>query len=227
MASETQVGVIVTAGGLGKRAGGELPKQLAKLQGKAMWRYSVETFLNNKEIKKVVLTVPQDWQTYFIEESKDLPITVALGGEERWQSVKNGIDALPGNISHVMVHDAARPFINEEIIKNMLEALKHSCCMVAKPVFDTVKIAENGFVKSTLDRKTVWLAQTPQAAPVALLKELYKKMEDFPDFCPTDEASILEKFDIPIKIIEGNEKNDKITTSEELFFYLSLYVTNE
>jgi 2-C-methyl-D-erythritol 4-phosphate cytidylyltransferase len=66
----------------------------------------------------------------------------------------------------------------------------------------------------------VWLAQTPQAAPVALLKELYKKMEKFPEFCPTDEASILEKFGIPIKIVEGNIQNDKITTQEDMEKFL-------
>ena len=215
-----RIGAVVTAGGLGKRVGGEVPKQLLELRGKAMWRHSVETFLNNKEIKTVVLTVPQEWQNYFIEEAKDLPLIIAVGGKERWQSVKNGIEALPQNISHVMVHDAARPLISENIINSIAKALGENCCMVAKPVFDTVKIVENSFVKSTLDRKTVWLAQTPQAAPVALLKELYGKMELFPDFCPTDEASILEKFDIPIKIVEGNIQNDKITTKEELDNFL-------
>jgi 2-C-methyl-D-erythritol 4-phosphate cytidylyltransferase len=125
------------------------------------------------------------------------------------------VEALPGGISHVMVHDAARPFISGEIISNVANVLENSCCMVAKPVFDTVKKAENGFVKSTLDRNALWLAQTPQAAPVGLLKDLYKKMEGVSDFCPTDEASILEKFGVPIKIVEGNAKNDKITTKED------------
>ncbi len=215
-----QIGVVVTAGGLGKRIGGEIPKQLVKLQGKAMWRHSAETFLNNKEIKSLVLSVPEDWQSYFIEEAKDLSLIVVVGGKERWQSVKNGIEALPKNISHVMVHDAARPFVSDEIINSVAKVLENDCCMVAKPVFDTVKITENGFVKSTIDRETVWLAQTPQAAPVALLKELYKKMENFPDFCPTDEASIFEKFGIPTRIVEGNALNDKITTKEDMEKFL-------
>jgi 2-C-methyl-D-erythritol 4-phosphate cytidylyltransferase len=215
-----QIGVVITAGGLGKRAGGEVPKQLAKLRGKAMWRHSTETFLNNKKIKAVVLTVPKDRQSYFTEEAGELSIIVAVGGKERWQSVRNGIEALPENISHVMVHDAARPFVSDGIIDSVAKALEKDCCMVAKPVFDTVKITEEGFVKNTIDRQTVWLAQTPQAAPVALLKELYKKMEDFPDFCPTDEASILERFNIPIKIVEGNTLNDKITTKEDMEKFL-------
>jgi 2-C-methyl-D-erythritol 4-phosphate cytidylyltransferase len=182
-----------------------------------MWRHSVETFLNNKNIKTVVLTIPEGWQSYFEEEARDLSLLVALGGKERWLSVKNGIEALPKSISHVMVHDAARPFVSDDIINSVAEALAKDCCMVAKPVFDTVKIAENGFVKSTIDRKTVWLAQTPQAAPLALLKELYKKMENHPGFSPTDEASIFEKFGIQVKIVEGNAKNDKITTREDLY----------
>ena len=211
-----RIGAIITAGGLGKRALGEMPKQLVKLSGKAMWLHSAETFLNNKEIKAVVLTVPENWLNHFMGEAKNLPIIVAIGGKERWQSVRNGIESLPEDISHVMVHDAARPFVSDEIINSVAASIESDCCMVAKPVFDTVKIAENGYVKNTLDRKTVWLAQTPQAASVALLKKLYKKMESFPDFCPTDEASIFEKFGIPVKIIEGNARNDKITTMDDL-----------
>lgn len=210
------IGAVITAGGLSKRMGGEIPKQLLKLRGKAMWRHSAETFLNNREIKAVVLTVPEEWKSYFVEEAKDLSLIVAVGGKERWLSVKNGIEALPDNISHVMVHDAARPFVSDDIINSVAKVLEKNCCMVAKPVFDTVKITENGFVKNTLDRKIVWLAQTPQAAPVRLLNELYRKMKDFPDFCPTDEASIFERFGIPVKIVEGNAKNDKITTKEDL-----------
>jgi len=224
--AEMQIGAVVTAGGLGKRLGGEIPKQLVKLNGKAMWRHSAETFLNHKKIKSVVLTVPEDWKNYFIKDAKDLPIIVVTGGKERWQSVKNGIEALPQSISHVMVHDAARPFISEKIIGDVANALESSCCLVAKPAFDTVKIAEGEFVKNTLDRKLVWLAQTPQAAPVALLKDLYEKMKDIPDFCPTDESSIFEKFGIPVKIVEGSERNDKITTSEDFeklsFLYFQL-----
>ncbi|MDR0515720.1 MAG: 2-C-methyl-D-erythritol 4-phosphate cytidylyltransferase [Fibromonadaceae bacterium] len=217
-----RIGAVITAGGLGKRIGGEVPKQLIKLHGKAVWRHSAETFLKHEKIEAVVLTVPEDWQSYFAEEARDLSIIVAIGGNERWQSVRNGVNALPEGISHAMVHDAARPFISKDIISNVAKVLEHSCCMVAKPVFDTVKIAENGFVKSTLDRSTLWLAQTPQAVPVALLKELYEKMEGIPDFCPTDEASILEKFGIPIKIVEGHSKNNKITTKEDIANFLSL-----
>jgi len=215
-----KIGAVITAGGLGKRVGGKIPKQLVKLHGKAMWLHSTEAFLNNKKIKTVVLTVPENWQSYFIKETKNLPIIVVLGGKERWQSVKNGIEALPKNISHVMVHDAARPFVSQDIINSVAKVLSNDCCMVAKPVFDTVKVAENFYVKKTLDRKSLWLAQTPQAAPVSLLTRLYKKMEKLSDFCPTDEASILEKFGIPIKIVEGNAKNDKITTKEELDKFL-------
>ncbi|MCL2282528.1 MAG: 2-C-methyl-D-erythritol 4-phosphate cytidylyltransferase [Fibromonadales bacterium] len=215
-----EIGVVITAGGLGKRSGCSVPKQLAELRGKAMWRHCAETFLKNKHIKKVVLTVPHEWQNDFLKDASDLPIIVTAGGKERWQSVKNGVLSLPQNISHVMAHDAARPFVSDDIIDSVAQALETDCCMVAKPVFDTVKITENGFVKNTIDRRTVWLAQTPQAAPVALLKELYGKMENFPDFCPTDEASILEKFGVPIKIVEGNAKNDKITTAKDMEKFL-------
>lgn len=229
-----KIGAIVTAGGLGKRVGGEIPKQLVKINGKEMWQHSVDSFLKNKNIEVVVLTVPKEWKEHFIC-SKSSPLLegwqpkadgvylerliITIGGKERWQSVQNGIEALPSDITHVMIHDAARPFISEEIINSVAKVLEKDCCIVAKRVFDTVKIAEGEYVKNTIDRNTVWLAQTPQAAPVALLKELYKKMENFTDFCPTDEASIFEKFGVPTRIVEGNALNDKITTTEDLRKY--------
>ena len=222
-----KIGAIVTAGGLGKRVGGEIPKQLVKINGKEMWQHSVDSFLKNKNIEAVVLTVPKEWKEHFDVGARHsqvgaqciVPFIITTGGKERWQSVQNGIEALPSDITHVMIHDAARPFINDEIINSVAKVLEKDCCIVAKRVFDTVKIAEGEYVKNTIDRNTVWLAQTPQAAPVALLKELYKKMENFPDFCPTDEASIFEKFGVPTRIVEGNALNDKITTIEDLRKY--------
>lgn len=215
--------VVLPAGGLGKRMGGSVPKQLMLLGGKPVYQYSLETFLAMEEIAEVVMAVPSDWKSHFEDDLKVLQsnnlnkLKIVEGGAERWQSVKNGVSALTSAAEYVLVHDVARPFISESIIRELCKTLvEKGACLVAKPAVDTVKIVEDGLVKTTVDRRTVWLAQTPQAARIDLLKELYGRIEKEPlQFTPTDEASILEHFQVPVYIVKGESRNDKLTTPED------------
>lgn len=226
---------VLPAGGLGKRMGGTIPKQLMKLGGKPVYQYCLETFLKMEEIAEVVIVVPADWKKYFEEEidtwfSSDNDIggfrtklKIVIGGAERWQSVENGVNALASNAEYVLVHDVARPFISEKIIRDVCETLVNKgSCLVAKPAIDTIKIASDGRVESTIDRNKVWLAQTPQAARIDLLKNLYARIAKEPlDFTPTDEASILEFFGEPVYIVKGESANDKLTTPEDFEIFAS------
>jgi 2-C-methyl-D-erythritol 4-phosphate cytidylyltransferase len=219
---------VLPAGGLGKRMGGNIPKQLMLLGDKPVYRYSLETFLEMEEIAEVVMAVPADWKHFFENEifgdsanqlsdiHKD-KLKIVVGGEERWQSVENGVNALTSNAEYVLVHDVARPFVSKEIILDVCETLiNKGSCLVAKPAVDTIKIAKDGRVESTIDRNTVWMAQTPQAASIALLKKLYGRIAAEPlNFTPTDEASILEYFGESVYIVKGNVANDKLTTPED------------
>lgn len=217
---------VLPAGGLGKRMGGPLPKQLLPLRGKPVYRYSLETFLRLPEIAEVVLAVPADWKSRFLEElapgcgipdDELLKLRIVTGGADRWQSVRNGVNAL-AHSDFVLIHDVARPFLSEALVREVFRTLEsRGACLVAKPCADTVKVVEeNGTVRETLDRNGIWLAQTPQACRVDLLKSLYMKMDAHPlDFTPTDEASILEHFQIPVSIVRGSAENDKITTPED------------
>ena len=208
---------VLPAGGLGKRMGGNIPKQLMLLGGKPVYRYSLETFLEMEEIAEVVMAVPADWKDHFEKEFSHPKLKIVVGGAERWQSVKNGVNALTSNAEYVLVHDVARPFISKEIILDVCETLiNKGSCLVAKPAVDTIKIAKDGRVETTIDRNTVWMAQTPQAASVALLKKLYGRIAAEPlNFTPTDEASILEYFGESVYIVKGNVANDKLTTPED------------
>ncbi|WP_407442263.1 2-C-methyl-D-erythritol 4-phosphate cytidylyltransferase [Fibrobacter sp.] len=228
---------VLPAGGLGKRMGGNIPKQLMKLGGKPVYQYCLETFLKMDEIAEVVMAVPIDWKMHFEEElfgTDFAPATtdnaatnlaslvksklkIVVGGAERWQSVQNGVNALESSAEYVLVHDVARPFVSEEIIREVCETLVNKgSCLVAKPAVDTIKIAADGKVESTIDRSKVWLAQTPQAARIDLLKSLYARIEAEPlDFTPTDEASILEFFGESVYIVKGESRNDKLTTPED------------
>ena len=219
---------VLPAGGLGKRMGGNIPKQLMVLGGKPVYRYSLETFLSMDEIAEVVMAVPADWKDHFEKEifgqspsELDALITnklkIVVGGAERWQSVENGVNALTSGAEYVLVHDVARPFISKEIILDVCKTLvEKGSCLVAKPAVDTIKIAKDGCVQQTIDRNTVWMAQTPQAASIALLKKLYGRIAAEPlNFTPTDEASILEYFGESVYIVKGNNLNDKLTTPED------------
>ena len=226
---------VLPAGGLGKRMGGNIPKQLMLLGGKPVYRYSLETFLEMEEIAEVVMAVPADWKDHFEKEifnsehSGKLGELIAckrkivVGGAERWQSVENGVNALTSNAEFVLVHDVARPFVSREIIRDVCETLlTKGSCLVAKPAVDTIKIAKDGRVESTIDRNTVWMAQTPQAASIALLKRLYARIAAEPlNFTPTDEASILEYFGESVYIVKGNAANDKLTTPEDFEIFAS------
>lgn len=237
---------VLPAGGLGKRMGGNIPKQLMKLGNKPVYQYCLETFLKMDEIAEVVMAVPADWKNHFEEElfgtdfagnaaaasnaaASDLAslvkskLKIVIGGAERWQSVQNGVNALESRAEYVLVHDVARPFVSEEIIREVCETLVNKgSCLVAKPAIDTIKIAVDGKVESTIDRRKVWLAQTPQAARIDLLKSLYARIEAEPlDFTPTDEASILEFFGESVYIVKGESRNDKLTTPEDFEIFAS------
>ena len=222
---------VLPAGGLGKRMGGNIPKQLMVLGGKPVYRYSLETFLSMDEIAEVVMAVPADWKDHFEKEifsdnaSEEIrtKMKIVVGGAERWQSVENGVNALTSNAEFVLVHDVARPFISKEIIRDVCETLvTKGSCLVAKPAVDTIKIAKDGCVQQTIDRNTVWMAQTPQAASIALLKKLYGRIAAEPlNFTPTDEASILEYFGESVYIVKGNNLNDKLTTPEDFEIFAS------
>ena len=208
---------VLPAGGLGKRMGGNIPKQLMLLGGKPVYRYCLETFLNMDEIAEVVMAVPADWKDHFEKDFSHPKLKIVVGGAERWQSVENGVNALTSSAEYVLVHDVARPFISEEIIRDVCETLiTKGSCLVAKPAVDTIKIAKDGKVETTIDRNTVWLAQTPQAASLAPLKKLYARIAAEPwTVTPTDEASILEYFGENVYIVKGNAANDKLTTPED------------
>lgn len=208
---------VLPAGGLGKRMGGNIPKQLMLLGGKPVYRYCLETFLNMDEIAEVVMAVPADWKDHFEKDFSHPKLKIVLGGAERWQSVENGVNALTSSAEYVLVHDVARPFISEEIIRDVCKTLvEKGSCLVAKPAVDTIKIAKDGKVETTIDRNIVWLAQTPQAARIDTLKKLYARIAAEPlNFTPTDEASILEHFGESVYIVKGNAANDKLTTPED------------
>lgn len=214
---------IVVAAGNGTRFGA--PKQFALLGSIPMYQHSLKTFAAHPLIRQIVLVVNADDLSRIEKEICPLfhgkKIEIALGGATRQDSVANGMQKLEelGASDSVLVHDAARPFVRSELITNVIEAIeKHGAALAAIPVVDTLKHSAGGFSAATIPRKDLWRAQTPQGARFELLKQALESAHSG-SYSATDEAELLERIGVKPFLVIGDEKNVKITYSEDLRKY--------
>jgi len=202
-----KVAVIIAAGGSGKRMG--RPKQFLPLAGKAVVEWTIEVFRKIKVVGQIVLAVPED----DLERAKNLGVTVVAGGEERGDSVKNGLKAVAPDTDIVIIHDGARPLITPDIIEKAIsEAKEHGAAVVGVPVKDTIKrVGDDLMIKETVDRQILWQAQTPQVFKYEIITRAYAKKRS-----ATDDAKLVEDLGIKVKMVMGSYENIKITTPEDL-----------
>ena len=202
-----KVAVIIAAGGSGKRMG--RPKQFLPLAGKAVVEWTIEVFRKIKVVGQIVLAVPED----DLERAKNLGVTVVAGGEERGDSVKNGLKAVAPDTDIVMIHDGARPLITPDIIEKAIsEAKEYGAAVVGVPVKDTIKrVGDDLIIKDTVDRQALWSAQTPQVFKYEIITRAYAKKGS-----ATDDAKLVEDLGIKVKMVMGSYENIKITTPEDL-----------
>ena len=213
---------IVLAAGQGTRMGTKVQKQYLEVCGKPILYYSLHAFERSELIDDIILVVGKDQQEYCCNEiiSKygfQKISKVVEGGSERYHSVWNGLQEVQEG--YVFIHDGARPFITEDILRRAYDAVKaHKACVVGMPAKDTIKVAdEEGFVSDTPDRKYLWLVQTPQVFETALVKEAYQKFMEQTVQQATDDAMVVEKMlGVQVKLVEGSYENIKITTKEDL-----------
>jgi 2-C-methyl-D-erythritol 4-phosphate cytidylyltransferase len=144
-------------------------------------------------------------------------LRVLTGGQERQDSVKQGLDALSPGTEWVLVHDGVRPFVApEQVVSCWHKALEQEAAVLAVPVKDTIKIVDiAGEIQSTPDRKSLWAIQTPQAFRVSLLQEAHDQAQR-EGFLGTDDAMLVERMGKPVHVVEGDYYNIKITTPEDL-----------
>jgi 2-C-methyl-D-erythritol 4-phosphate cytidylyltransferase len=219
------IGVVLPAGGLGRRMGGDRPKQLLEIGGVPVWLHTMRAFAFRSDCAAISLVVPADWLDYFQKEvdlfRRDVrcnpQIIVVAGGAERWLSVRNGITALPSEVDRVMVHDVARPFVSHQILDRCVEEISAGRgVIVACPASDTVKrVSSEGRILETIDRREIWLAQTPQCFLRCDLEKWMELAEKESDFTPTDEASLAEHYGSAVSVIRGDSLNDKMTLPED------------
>jgi 2-C-methyl-D-erythritol 4-phosphate cytidylyltransferase/2-C-methyl-D-erythritol 2,4-cyclodiphosphate synthase len=216
--------VIIPAGGIGSRLGHQQPKQFLLLAGSPILVRTCRIFLAMEAIRCVVVVAPFDYYQATIdllhqhlkrEETEKLRF--AVGGATRQDSVFAGLAALPAELSLVLVHDAARPLVDRATVVRCLQgAMQSGAVIAAIPVKDTLKRAgEFGMIEETVDRTGLWQAQTPQAAQRELLERAFAQAAQN-QFTGTDEASLLEAAGIPVRMVEGSERNLKITRPSDL-----------
>jgi 2-C-methyl-D-erythritol 4-phosphate cytidylyltransferase len=225
------VGVVLPCAGSGTRVGADRPKQFLDLGGKPVFHWALATFLAHPRVSTVVLAVsPAELHAQeaalggagFATALSTGHLRLTAGGAERWESVRNGVVELPSACRLVVVHDVARPFVTASDIDAVLIAAESDgAATLALPCPDTVKWArESGasapLVESTLDRRRVWLTQTPQAFRREVLVDCYDRLPSRRDLSPTDEAGLAEAFAHAVRLVPGSQRLHKITTADDL-----------
>ena len=217
-----KVTAIVLAAGQGTRMGGKTAKQYLLLDGRPVLYYALLAFEKSMVDEIILVAGEKDLpfcRTEIVEKYGFSKVTrIVAGGKERYHSVYQGLKAA-GGADYVLIHDGARPFVSDDIISRTIGAVKkEKACVVAMPVKDTIKIAnEDHYAIETPNRSKVWMIQTPQAFSYDLILHAYEKVLASGDAVITDDAMVLEKAEnIPVKLVQGSYTNIKITTPEDM-----------
>ena len=217
---------IVLAAGQGKRMNSKTKKQFMMLNNKPIVTYSLELFQKSKLINEIILVTNEDEIEYCEKEivekhSIDKISKIVKGGAERFNSVYNALNNIDKKNCYVLIHDGARPFISNELIEKCVKKVKEvKACIVGVKVKDTIKEINNqGYVEKKLEREKLIAVQTPQVFEYKLISSAYNYYVSNNLDGATDDAEILEEYNrYNITVIEGDYKNIKITTPEDLIF---------
>lgn len=226
MHSSHNIYVIIPAAGSGSRMGKNSNKLFMDVSGIPVIERTLKTFMDYGKCNLIVVTNSENLNAIRELQTTKFPCikAVVLGGDSRTESVGNGVKALrlidnpPSNDDYVFIHDGARCMVSSEVLDNCCEGLeKNDVCVAGVKTKNTIKIVENGIVKSTPDRSTLYEVQTPQCFKYSILKESYdyaiaNKIE------ATDDTALAELLGYKVAIVEGSYSNIKITTPEDINF---------
>lgn len=223
---------VVLAGGIGSRMGGDKPKQFMLLDGRCVIEYSIDVFDRCAGVDEVVVVVHPLWMDFMrqiVSRNNWMKVSrLVEGGSERYLSSVNALEACQGYPDDVnmIFHDAARPWLSDGLIDNVLTALvDHVAVGVAVPSTDTVWEVAGGMSGSTAgsvvnipDRRTMWRAQTPQAFRLSVIRDAYRKALADPLFSSTDDCGVVKRYapEVDIHVVMGSEQNKKITFAGDL-----------
>ena len=210
-------GAVIVAAGNASRMGG-IDKVMAQLKGEPMIARTVRTFQDCDAISEIVIVTRPDLILPITDLTRSMSKVraVVAGGKSRQESVNLGLNALSDKVKLAAIQDGARPLITWQVIDRVVRAAHtHGAAIPCIPVKDTIKVGNGGLVKETPDRATLFAAQTPQVFDFDLLRGALKKAE-LEEYAVTDDASAVEYLGMKVKIVEGDERNIKVTTPMDL-----------
>ena len=216
--SKADVGVVIVAAGKGERAGGEELKQFRWVAGKPMLLHSVQLFHARNDVAMVVCVLPKDKAgdppPWLFQSDLDR-LLISVGGKERGDSVANGLEDLPSDVSVIVVHDAARPLATAQTVDRVIAAARKGVGAVAAiPVVDTIKRVNDDRISETVDRRNLWRAQTPQAFPREMIEKAHSEARAR-GLHATDDAALCEMLGFEVEVVLGSERAMKITDEDD------------
>jgi 2-C-methyl-D-erythritol 4-phosphate cytidylyltransferase len=215
------VSAVIVAAGRGRRMNCGIRKQYLRVAGRPLVIHTLSQFDACPLIDRICLVVPEDG----VEESRrsvaaarlETPLQIVAGGRERQESVRKGLEALEQRDGLVAIHDGVRPLVAQGLITACIQAAeKAGACAPGIPVCDTIKrVSGEGLVTGTLERRGLWLIQTPQVFRYAIIADAHASARR-DGFHGTDDAALVERLGYPVKLITGSKANIKVTTPEDL-----------
>ncbi len=216
---ETTTAVVIVAAGAGLRVGGEIPKQYQSLGGRTVLARSVDAFLDHPGIDRVQVVISQEHSSLYRQAMQDSKLPPPVhGGDTRQQSVMAGLKALADMApDHVLIHDAARPFVSQATISHVIAYLdRYDGALPAVPLADTIKRGAGSLVAETVDRTGLYAAQTPQGFHYAKICKAHEAAAEDGADPFTDDASIAEWAGLDVVLVDGDPQNRKLTTADDM-----------
>ena len=197
--------VVIVASGKGQRANLGYNKAFYKMKdGRTVLECSASLFIEDEDCKNIIVVTNKE---YIDQVFKNDKVICTIGGKERRNSVENGLNLVQSE--YALIHDAARPFLNKLSLEELKKQLETSgACILARKATDTIKVVENNKIIKTIDRNSIYMAETPQAFKSDLLKKCYKESENI---IFTDDASLVESLGYEVSIVEDKFNNKKLT----------------
>jgi len=223
-ASRLRTVAAVLAGGVGRRSGLDLPKQLAELDGRSILEHAIAAFDSHPAVDEVVVLMAPS----HIEEARAVvegarfgKVSAVLeGGTTRSDTTRRALEWLPAEECNLLLHDAARPLVSAKVIAECVQALdRHDAVGVAVPATDTVfEVGGDGTIVDVPDRSRLWRAQTPQGFKLSVIRRAHDLAGQDPGFQPTDDCSVVLRYlpDVAVGVVRGEDRNLKVTTSVDL-----------
>lgn len=218
-----RVAALIVAAGRGARAATETlqPKQYCRIGSEPMLTHTLCAFAAHSGIGDIVVVIHPDDRVLYEEAAgpvADRLLAPVLGGARRQDSVRAGLEALAEKSPDlVLIHDAARPFVDGALISRVTASLQgHACALPCLPVTDTLKREEHGRITGTVSREGLWRAQTPQGFHFDAILAAHRAAAQDPTLDFTDDAAVAEWFGLDVALVEGAEHNRKLTTAEDL-----------